>query len=217
MHELIPYLEKNGYEYEVVIVDDGSTDRTADIAAEFMRENKRISLLRSETNRGKGFSVKRGMLAARKEFVLFSDADKSTPADEIEHLFEYTDDYDVVIGSRGLKESNVMVRQPLYKALMGKLGNRLIRFLATPGIMDTQCGFKLFRKSALFVFEKQTIDRWGFDFEILFIAGKHNLKIKEVPVAWSNDADTKLKFRDYFRTFLELLTVRINDLAGKYD
>lgn len=217
LDEIIPYLEKDNYDYEIIIVDDGSKDKTVEYAKRWMRKNKRIRLLENETNMGKGFSVKKGMLASTKRFVLFTDSDKSTPIDELKNAFRYIKDYDIVIGSRAIKGSNIVVKQPFYKVLFGKGGNLLIQLVATRGIHDTQCGFKLFRKSALFIFEKQTIDRWGFDFEVLFIARKNNLKIKEMPVTWINDERSKVKFTTYFQVLSELTRIRINHLRGKYD
>ncbi len=217
LDEIISYLEENKYDYEIIIVDDGSKDKTVDYVKRWTRKNKRIKLLENETNMGKGFSVKKGMLASTKQYVLFTDSDKSTPIDELDNAFKNIKGNDIAIGSRALKDSNVVVKQPFYKVLFGKGGNLLIRLIATPGIHDTQCGFKLFKKSALFVFEKQTIDRWGFDFEILFIARKNNLKIKEFGVKWINDERTKLKLSDYFKTLSELARIRINQLSKKYD
>jgi dolichyl-phosphate beta-glucosyltransferase len=217
LKEIILYLQRKKYDYEIIIVDDGSKDKTVEIVKEFVGKNKKIRLLKNEKNMGKGYGIKRGMLSARKNLILFTDSDKSTPMKELDKFEEYIPYYDIVIGSRGLKESDVRIKQPFYKTIAGKIGNKLIiQLFLTPGIKDTQCGFKLFKKNALFVFEKQTIERWGFDFEVLFVAKKYGLRIKEVPVTWINDERTKFKFKDYFKSFWEVLKIRINDFKGKY-
>ena len=202
-------------DYEIIIIDDGSKDETLDIVKSF--NNDRIKIFRNEVNLGKGFSVKRGVLLSNKQYVLFSDADMSTPISEFKKFKPFLKTHDIIIGSRALSGSNVKVRQPFYKVFLGRIGNMLIRLLAVKGITDTQCGFKLFNKKTKSIFEKLTVFRWGFDFELLFLAQKNKYKIKEIPVIWINDARSKVKTSDYITTFFDLIKIRVNNLLGKYN
>ena len=201
-------------DYEVIVVDDGSTDHTAEVVRSLANDKTRI--LRNQVNMGKGFSVKKGVLAASKKLILFSDADLSTPISELKKLLPFVKTHDVIIGSRALSDSQVRVRQSFYKVLLGRIGNLLIRLLAVKGIRDTQCGFKLFHKKTKYLFEKLTICRWGFDFELLYLVQKTGLSIKEVPVIWINDTRSKVKKIDYLITLLDLIKIRINNLFGRY-
>jgi len=200
---------------EIIIVDDGSEDKTVEVVRAFVDD--RIKIIRNEVNLGKGYSVKTGVLSSSKKLILFSDADLSTPISEFKKFEPFLKDYDIVIGSRALSQSNVKVRQPGYKVVLGRMGNWLIRLLAVPGIKDTQCGFKLFNRKSKELFKKVTIYRWGFDFELLFMARKRGLKIKEIPVIWINDFRSKVKKVDYLITLLDLLKIRINNFLGKYN
>ncbi|MFH1597579.1 MAG: dolichyl-phosphate beta-glucosyltransferase [Patescibacteria group bacterium] len=212
LEKIIKYFERD--DYEILIIDDGSSDRTLDIVRSF--RNNRIRILRNEVNLGKGYSVKKGVLAATKSHILFSDADLSTPIAEFEKFKPYLKSHDILIGSRAMTNSDVKVRQPIYKVILGRLGNLMIRLLAVKGIQDTQCGFKLFNRQSKKLFTKSTIYRWGFDFEILYIAQKQKLNIKEIPVVWVNDPRSKVKKIDYLITFYDLIKIRINNILGKY-
>ena len=219
LERLVSYLERRGGEFEIVVVDDGSTDRTAEVALSFSRSAP-VRVLRNEGNRGKGYSVRRGMLAAKGELRLFSDADLSTPIEELPKLEEaIAEGFDVAIASRGLPQSRLLVRQPFWREMLGRTFNLYVQLLLLPGIWDTQCGFKLFTaRAAEEVFRRATLDGFGFDFEALYIARKLGFRIKEVPVTWLHSPKTKVKvLRDGVVMGLEVLKVRANDLKGLYD
>jgi dolichyl-phosphate beta-glucosyltransferase len=211
------YLKDNWRDYEIVIVDDGSTDGTAKAVEELSGGLPNVSLLRSEKNRGKGSAVKKGVLLSRGELLLISDADLSTPIEEVEKLLPFMDEgFDIVIGSRGLGASEIDVRQPWYREGMGKTFNVLVRVLLMGGIKDTQCGFKLFRGDvARNVFEKSRIEGFSFDVEVLFLAGKMGCGIKEVPIRWINSPASKVRIvKDSVRMFIDILMTRLNWATG---
>lgn len=202
--------------YEIIVVDDGSLDNTPAKIAKLNIPD--LKVLSYKANRGKGYAVNFGTKAAKGKYIIFIDADNSTPFEQIEKLVPYLQDFEVVIGSRYFKGSNIKLKQPLVRRLMARFGNFLIRILVLPKISDTQCGFKMFRKSAARqIFSRQTIWRWGFDIEILFIAKKLGYKIKEVPIDWYNDEGTKIQSPMVFLTTLsELLRIKINSLKKLY-
>lgn len=218
LEEILKYLKNRDYSYELIVIDDGSIDNTLSIVKGFIRKNKNIRLLRNSKNKGKGYSVKKGIMSAKYPFILFSDSDLSTPILELDKMINEIKSYDIVIASRNLKKSDIAVRQPLFRTLPGKAFSLLVNLITLLGIKDTQCGFKLFKKSiAREVFPKQTINRWGFDVEILYIAKKLGYKIKEVPVTWVNSEASKLNvLKDPFFMFIELLKIRLNNFLGKY-
>lgn len=208
------YCRKQHWRYELIVVDDGSTDETAAIAA---RWGGSIRLAQLPRNYGKGAAVRHGFFQSRYPWVLFSDADLSTPIEEIEQFLPHLDAADVLIGSRDLAGSRVEVRQAFLKESFGKIGNALIQLFLLPGFSDTQCGFKLFARSACTpLFTLQRIERWGFDFELLFLARKAGLRVKEIPVRWRNDTQSKVRWTSYPKTLLELATIRWNDLRHRY-
>jgi dolichyl-phosphate beta-glucosyltransferase len=216
---LPPTLEKiqrhlAGRPHEIVVVDDGSEDDTAARA-----EAAGVQVLRNEGNRGKGYSVRRGMLRAQGARRLMTDADLSTPIEELDRLLAKMDEgYDVAIASRALPESNVEVRQPWYRENMGRLFNLCVRMLALPGLQDTQCGFKLFSASAAEqAFGAARLDGFSFDVEALFVARRRGFRIAEVPVTWRNDEATRVDTFKGAVAFLDLARIRLNDLRGAYD
>lgn len=189
----IEYLKRQSYDSEIIVVDDGSSDKTVNIAEEALKDFP-YKVIKNDTNHGKGYSVRKGMLAADGDYRLFSDADLSTPIEELENLLgELQSGADIAIGSRGLPGSDLVVRQPLFRELMGRTFNIIVQILLIPGIKDTQCGFKLFTANAADkVFSIQKIDGWAFDVEALFIARKLGLSISEIPVRWLNSAESRV-------------------------
>jgi dolichyl-phosphate beta-glucosyltransferase len=214
LEKITSYLKSKKYDYEIIIVDDGSNDNTRQVVQNF----KNIILTEKRHNKGKGYSIKEGMLLAKGDYLLFSDADLSTPIEELDKFMEYIEKYNVVIGSRALKGSDIKVRQPFYREYMGKVFNLFVQTLAIKGIKDTQCGFKMFTKQAAKkIFSKQKIEGFGFDVEVLFLAKKFDFNIKETPVTWVNSANTTVSpIKDSIKMFLDLFKVRLNDIKGEY-
>ncbi len=217
------YLSKQTYSWEVLIVNDGSKDQTAQAVAGHITGWNGFRLIDNQINKGKGGVVKQGMLEAQGDWRLFMDADNSTDISEIEKLWPFsqatdgTQSYDIVIGSRYLKKDSIKVKQPIVRRIVSRFGNLLVRFLLGIDSVDTQCGFKLFsKKSAEEIFPLQTIERWAFDMEVLAIAIKHGYKIKEVPVDWYDAEGSTVKKSAALKTLRELLTIKKNMLKGSY-
>ncbi len=214
--EIIKYCKENFDKYEIIVVDD-SDDDTARIARSY--SDKNIKVIKNKIRRGKGYSVKQGVLASQYSLVLFCDIDLATPIRELGKMLEYiAEGYDIVIGSRNLENSIIRERQPFHRRFMGKSFASLVKFIAVSGFEDTQCGFKLFKADAAKeIFPLQTISRFSFDVELLFIAKKLGYKIKEVPVTWNNDPDSRVNvIKDTTRMLADLFRIRSNDLLGKY-
>ena len=213
------YMLSSGMDYEIIVVDDGSTDDTRSVVSEAARRISGLRLVENRVNRGKGFSVKNGFLNSSGRLMLFSDADLSTPVEELEKFLpEMERGADIVIGSRSLRESNIIKRQPIYRVLMGKTFNKLVRLLTVGGLVDTQCGFKLFKRDTCEpIFKAQKVERFAFDVELLFLARKKGLTICELPVKWINSPQSKVHpVMDSLRMALDLLRIRLNYLIGKY-
>lgn len=210
------YLGERDFSHELIVVDDGSTDGTAEVA----EPRPAVRLLRNEVNRGKGYSVRRGMQEARGELILFADADNSTPIEELAKLLAAVEQgADIAIGSRGLPESVLEVRQPAYREYMGRLFNLLVRALTGLAFRDTQCGFKLLRRDAAReLASRQTLDGWAFDVELLHLAvRKRGYTVTEVPVRWINSPRTTLNAAtDSLGMLREVLRVKWQDLRGRY-
>ena len=212
MDSICDYMKERGYSNEIIVVDDGSNDETVLVVRKAAEKYPAIVLLQNDRNKGKGYSIKQGVLSSSGRFVLMSDADLSTPIEEIGKLFkELEGGYDIAIGSRSVSGSMVLKRQAWYRQLMGKTFNKLVQAIAVNGIRDTQCGFKLFTANAArSVFALQRIERFAFDVEALYLAKKMGLGIREVPVIWVNSPDSRVSiFRDSLQMLGDLLKIRL--------
>ena len=217
--KIFDYVRQRQLQSEVIVVNDGSTDDTAAVVRRFMQLNPDLRLVENPGNRGKGYSVRNGMLHAQGDVVMFTDADLSSPIYEAEKLFAALQQgADVAIGSRWLRAELQTERQPWYRQLYGRLFNLALRITLGLKFRDTQCGFKAFtREAAQTIFTRQRIERWGFDPELLFLANKFKLRTAEVAVEWAHDHRSKISpLRDGIRMGLEMLAVRWNDLKDLY-
>lgn len=219
LDELLRYSQQRKWDVEILVVDDGSSDDTARIVREYGKSHPHIVLLENPGNRGKGYSVRNGMLHARGDICLFTDADLSSPITEAPKLFDaIAAGADIAIGSRWLRSDLQTERQPLYRQAFGRIFNLVLRVFLGLNFADTQCGFKAFRREAAQrIFPLQEIERWGFDPEILFLGRRMGLTVKEVPVVWAHSEGTRLHpFRDGLRMFVEVLRIRWNAMIGVY-
>lgn len=203
---------------EVIVVNDGSKDNTLEILQSYTARFPWLKIITYEINRGKGYAVKQGMLASSGEHVVFMDADNSTNVREYLNFLPLTVDYDVIMGSRYLPGSNLVKQPGLSRLIISRTSNLLVRIMLGINFHDTQCGFKLFKHSEIEpIFNRQTIERFGFDMEIIMIAQRLGLKIKEQPVTWVDDPNSTVNpIRDTLRTFQELLRIRRNLTLGRY-
>jgi len=217
---VVAYLDSRPYRAEIIVVDDGSSDATAEVALAYQQKYSGLRLVSNKANRGKGFSVRHGMLEAHGEIALFTDADLSTPIEEADKLFAAMRErgFDAAIGSRAVDRSLIEVHQSVIREQAGIFFNLMVRWIMGIEFSDTQCGFKAFRRErARIIFEQQRVERFGFDPEILFLAKRHGLKVAEIPVRWSHDSATKVNVAaDGIRMLLELFLIRWNALRGCY-
>ena len=213
-------VETRHWAAEVLVVNDGSSDETAAIVSRAVQRYSNLRLIENVGNRGKGYSVRNGILQSRGAIVMFTDADLSAPIEEAERLFAaIADGADVAIGSRWLDRSRQTLQQPIYRRFFGRCFNWLTRLVMNLPLADTQCGFKAFRREAArAIFIRQRIERWGFDPEILYIALRMGLRVKEVAVTWGHDDRSRISYlKDGLRMLEDLLLVRFYSLAGYYD
>jgi glycosyltransferase involved in cell wall biosynthesis len=230
LQKVLDYLRQQPYNFEVIVVDDGSTDETVAESAKVIRGEPQARIIENP-HYGKGYAVRTGMLEARGEIVLFSDADLSVPIQDVERLLPYFEQgYDVVFGSREGGGDDQRVGEPIYRHLMGRVFNTLVQLLTVRGVQDTQCGFKAMRfEVAQLVFPRLLIHNGSrgpishpmvtaFDVELLFLAHKAGYKLKEVPVTWYYGTESKVSaWKDSWRNLKDVLRVRWNDLRGRYD
>ena len=220
LEKVLAYVRQQGWDAEVIVVNDGSRDNTAEIVRAFARKNPILRLVENPGNHGKGYSVRNGILNSRGDIVVFSDADLSSPIEEMSKLLHaLAGGADIAIGSRWLRAELQTQRQSLHRQLFGRVFNALNRVVLGLKFKDTQCGFKAFtRRAAQTILPLQRIERWGFDPEILFLARKFGFRVEEVPVRWGHSGGTRINpLMDGARMFQEMLRIRWYDLAGKYD
>jgi len=218
LEKLAGYVRTNHPNSEVIIVDDGSRDRTAAVAESFREKLPRLRVVSNGVNRGKGYSVRHGSLEARGDTILFTDADLSSPIEEAQKLLAALQTHDVAIGSRAVDRSLIEVHESSFREVAGVIFNYIVRILLRLPFVDTQCGFKAFRRERCrIIFEQQTIERFGFDPELLYLARHHGLSIAEVPVRWAHSPATKVNMlRDRVQMFLDVFRIRWNALRGLY-
>lgn len=217
LEQIFAFLQEQSYTAEVLVVENGSTDRTYKIASEFANQHPNLYILQ-EKQRGKGNAVRHGMLQSRGEFRFMCDADLSMPIAEVNNFIPpVLNDADIAIASREVKGA-VRYNEPYLRHLTGRVFNSLIRMIVLPGLQDTQCGFKCFRAQVVEeIFRYQTLSGWSFDVEILYIAQRKGYRIREVPIHWYFNADTKISvLNDSWKMFLDLLTIRSHARRGLY-
>lgn len=216
--QIFAFLEKQSYEAEVIIVENGSSDRTPELAQEFASQHKNLIVIREE-QRGKGNAVRRGVLEARGEYRFICDADLSMPINEVQKFLPTVlSDFDIAIGSREAPGA-IRFNEPAYRHWGGRAINLVIQLLILPGLNDTQCGFKCFRAEiAENLFRQQTLTGWSFDIELLYLARRKHLRIKEIPIQWYFDADSKVNaIRDALHMIGDIFRIHMNALRGRYD
>jgi dolichyl-phosphate beta-glucosyltransferase len=218
LEKIASYIREKRPDTEVIVVDDGSTDKTAEVARAWADKIGQLRVVSNGRNRGKGFSVRHGSLEAKGDIILFTDADLSAPIEEGEKLLAALQSQDVAIGSRAVDRSLIEVHESAFREFAGIIFNKIVRVILRLPFVDTQCGFKAFRREhCLIIFEQQTIERFGFDPELLYLARHHGLSIIEVPVRWAHSPATKVNMmRDSVQMFLDVFIIRWNALSGRY-
>jgi dolichyl-phosphate beta-glucosyltransferase len=203
---------------QIIVVDDGSDDSTSHTVEKLKKHVGDLSVITYHPNRGKGYAIKQGLEESHGEYILFIDADNSTPIEEFEKFYPLLKNNQVVIGSRYISGSTIVIKQPKYRVFIGRLGNKLIQLFLLDGVTDTQCGFKAFQhEAAKQLFSRMKVNRFGFDIEILSIARLLNFTVKEMPVNWYNSPESRLRpIKDALRTFGELIYIKLNLWGGRY-
>ncbi len=220
LDRVIGYMKNTPWEdWEIIVVDDGSTDGTAEVAEAAHESQAQVRVLRNPGNRGKGYAVRHGMLDSKMDWRLLTDADLSAPIEELEKLWNAVKDdaAEVAIGSRALDRSLIGVHQPGFRETAGKVFNLVMQIFIGLHIRDTQCGFKLFRGDvATAVFQRQQIERFGFDVEALFVAQRLGFRTAEIPVRWNHVDGSKVGMLNGAQSFIDLVKIRWYQLSGKY-
>jgi glycosyltransferase involved in cell wall biosynthesis len=218
LKRIAAYIRSSTRSVEVIVVDDGSKDKTIAVAESLRPEIPALRVVSNGQNRGKGYSVRHGMLEARGRVVLFTDADLSAPIEEVEKLLPAMQNHDVAIGSRAVDRSLITVHESPFREFAGIIFNKIVRLILRLPFVDTQCGFKAFRREECrLIFEQQTIERFGFDPELLYLARHHGLRSIEIPVRWGHSPATKVNMlRDSVQMFLDVFIIRWNSLTGRY-
>lgn len=218
LKSIAAYLRLSNRDAEVIVVDDGSKDKTIAVGESFRNEIPNIRVISNGQNRGKGYSVRHGMQEAKGRIVLFTDADLSAPIEEIEKLLPSMQNHDVAIGSRAVDRSLISVHESHFREFAGIIFNKIVRLILRLPFVDTQCGFKAFRREECkLIFELQTIERFGFDPELLYLARHNGLRSIEIPVRWAHSPATKVNMmRDSIQMFLDVFKIRWNSLTGRY-
>ena len=220
LEDIDRYMSKQQYDYEIIVASDGSKDKTADVVRNLASRIKNLTCIGAKENHGKGYAVRQGLLAAKGDFRLFTDADNSTSIDQVEKMWpEVKNGYDIIIGSRDIKGAVLDPPQPWIRNIILGEGFKLFRkfVIGLWGVEDTQCGFKfLTKKAAENILPKCKIDRFAFDPEILVIGKNMGFKIKEIPVYWKNDLDSKVKMGSMVKMALDLFVIRKNLITGVY-
>ncbi len=218
LERIAAYLSTSGRKAEILVVDDGSKDGTAAVAEYFRIKIPTLRVVSNGVNRGKGYSVRHGMLEARGHIALFTDADLSAPIEEAGKLIAALETNDVAIGSRAMDRSLISVHESRFREFAGIIFNKIVRVILWLPFVDTQCGFKAFRReNCAIIFEQQTIERFGFDPELLYLARRHGLRTVEIPVRWGHSPATKVSMlHDSIQMFIDVFTIRWNSLRGRY-
>jgi glycosyltransferase involved in cell wall biosynthesis len=218
LSSIAAYTRSSQRAIEVIVVDDGSRDNTVAVAEQFRSEIPTLRVVSNDKNRGKGFSVRHGMQVARGDIVLFTDADLSAPIEEVEKLLPAMNTNQVAIGSRAMDRSQITVHESPFREFAGIVFNKIVRLILWLPFVDTQCGFKAFRRvPCKIIFEQQTINRFGFDPELLYLARHHGLHAVEISVRWGHSPATKVSMmRDSLQMFIDVFVIRWNSLTGKY-
>jgi len=218
LERIASYINKSGRATEVIVVDDGSGDRTIGVAESLRETISDLRVVSNGRNRGKGYSVRHGFMESRGEIVLFTDADLSAPIEEADKLLAKMDGYDVAIGSRAVNRELIEVHESKFREFAGIIFNRIVRLILRLPFVDTQCGFKAFRREKCrIIFEQQTIERFGFDPELLYLARHLGLRTAEVAVRWAHSPATKVNMlRDSVQMFLDVVIIRWNSMRGRY-